>query len=58
MTTIWGRQIAELTTSRQQQLTECDQKSQTDFDQERAQWIHERKAMRGTKVGLKLRKTR
>ncbi|KAG5575521.1 hypothetical protein H5410_055655 [Solanum commersonii] len=36
LATIRGAQVAKLAVSRQQQLRTCDQKSQTDFDQERA----------------------
>ncbi|KAG5572704.1 hypothetical protein H5410_062470 [Solanum commersonii] len=46
LATIRGKQVAELVVSRQQQLRTCDQKSQTDFDQERDQWIRERGRLR------------
>ncbi|KAH0724826.1 hypothetical protein KY284_000691 [Solanum tuberosum] len=39
LATIRGTQVTELAVSRQQQLRTCDQKSQTNFDQVRAQWI-------------------
>ncbi|KAG5632377.1 hypothetical protein H5410_004094 [Solanum commersonii] len=46
LATIRGTQVTELAVSRQQQLRTCDQKSQIDFDQERAQWIRERGRLR------------
>ncbi|KAH0660236.1 hypothetical protein KY290_029765 [Solanum tuberosum] len=46
LATIRGAQVAELAVSRQQQLRTCDQKSQTYFDQERAQWVRERGRLR------------
>ncbi|KAG5590024.1 hypothetical protein H5410_040538 [Solanum commersonii] len=42
LATIRGAQIAELAVSQQQQLRAGDHKIQTNFDQERAQWIRER----------------